>query len=78
MRCGRVLAWVYKYITPPPNSIFFSVCEDFCNIYENVIRIPHFRKNCTFQQTKHYEKSEGQFTLIYTKAKISLVLLRYV
>lgn len=78
MRCGRVLVWVYKYITPLSNSIFFSVCEDFCNICENVIRIPHFCKNRTFLQTKHYEKNEGQFTLIYTKAKISLVLLRYV
>lgn len=78
MRCGRVLVWVYKYIAPPSNSIFFSVCEDFCNRYENVIRIPHFRKNRTFLRTKHYEKNEGQFTLIYTKAKISLVLLRYV
>ena len=37
MRCGRVLILVYKYITPLSNSIFFSVCEDFCNIYENVM-----------------------------------------
>lgn len=78
MRCGRVLVWVYKYITPLSNSIFFSVCEDFCNRYEIVVRIPHFRKIRTFLTTKRSEKYMLAFYLIYTKAKISLEILLYV